>query len=185
MNGLFQAALEVQGFMQRQQWRFCIIGGLAVLRWGEPRLTQDVDLSVFAGFGSEEPFIAALLEAFPARIPDAARFALHNRVLLLKTSLGVAADISLAGLPFEERVMERASDFAFTPDCVLHTCSAEDLIVYKAFAARPKDWLDVEGVVARQRVGLDPESILRELEPLALAKEAPEVMARVRKLLHA
>ena len=45
MNGLFQAALEVQGFMQRQQWRFCIIGGLAVLRWGEPRLTQDVDLS--------------------------------------------------------------------------------------------------------------------------------------------
>lgn len=34
MNGLLEAAWEVEQFLRRQQWRFCIIGGLAVIRWG-------------------------------------------------------------------------------------------------------------------------------------------------------
>jgi hypothetical protein len=32
----------------------------------------------------------------------------------------------------------------------LHTCSAEDLIVLRAFADRSKDWVDIEGVIIRQ-----------------------------------
>lgn len=43
MNPLFAAALELQRFFAARQWRFCFIGGLAVQRWGEPRLTLDVD----------------------------------------------------------------------------------------------------------------------------------------------
>lgn len=39
------AAGEMQGFCQQQGWRSCFIGGVAVQRWGEPRLTQDVDLT--------------------------------------------------------------------------------------------------------------------------------------------
>jgi len=54
MNPLFAAAQEVQDFMQKRGWRFCFIGGLALLRWGAPRTTQDVDVSVFTGFGGEE-----------------------------------------------------------------------------------------------------------------------------------
>jgi len=38
------AAEEVQIFCQKHGWSFCFIGGLAVQRWGEPRLTQDADL---------------------------------------------------------------------------------------------------------------------------------------------
>jgi len=41
MNGIFQAAAEIQGFFETRQWQFAIIGGLAVLRWGEPLATQD------------------------------------------------------------------------------------------------------------------------------------------------
>ncbi len=33
------AAGEIQAFCQKQGWRFCFIGGVAVQRWGEPRLT--------------------------------------------------------------------------------------------------------------------------------------------------
>ena len=54
MNGLYEAALEVQSFMQRRGWRFCIIGGLALQRWGDPRVTRDVDVTVLTGFGDEE-----------------------------------------------------------------------------------------------------------------------------------
>ena len=82
MNGLFSAAKEMQEFLQSNGWRFCFIGGLAVIRWGEPRMTQDIDLSLLTGFGSEEAYIAALLSRFPARIPDAESFSLRHRVLL-------------------------------------------------------------------------------------------------------
>jgi hypothetical protein len=35
MNGLFIAGKEIEDFMHQEQWSFCFIGGLAVLRWGE------------------------------------------------------------------------------------------------------------------------------------------------------
>nr|AAU82590.1 hypothetical protein GZ18F2_20 [uncultured archaeon GZfos18F2] len=38
------------------------IGGLAVIRWGEVRMTQDIDLSLFTEFGNEETYINSLLE---------------------------------------------------------------------------------------------------------------------------
>jgi len=37
MNSLLKAAKEVAEFMTVRRWEFCIIGGLAVQRWGEPR----------------------------------------------------------------------------------------------------------------------------------------------------
>jgi len=37
MTPVLVAAIEIQQFCQAREWPFCIIGGLAVLRWGEPR----------------------------------------------------------------------------------------------------------------------------------------------------
>ena len=34
LPGVLAAAGEVQGFCQRQAWRFCFIGGVALQRWG-------------------------------------------------------------------------------------------------------------------------------------------------------
>ena len=41
MNPLCQAGLKLQEFMQGKEWPFCFIGGLAVIRWREVRMTQD------------------------------------------------------------------------------------------------------------------------------------------------
>ena len=46
----------------------------------------------------------------------------------------------------------------------------------KAFAARAKDWLDVEGIIVRQTGKLDWTYIRDELEPLTELKEAPGIM---------
>ncbi len=96
MLELIRVAADLQRFCEARDWRFCFIGGLALQRWGEPRETIDVDVTLLTGFGGEEPFIAPLL-----------------------------------------------------------TCSAEDLIVLKAFAARGRDWVDVEGIIVRQAGALD------------------------------
>jgi len=136
---------------------------------------------LLTGFGGEEQYIKPLLQHFEARIPNAAELALTRRVLLLRASSGVGLDIALAGLPFEESAVARSSLFAFPVNVLLRTCSAEDLIVLKAFAARTKDWLDVEGIIIRQTGRLDWPYIHRHLDPLAELKGAPQILVDLEK----
>lgn len=184
MNELFEIAKQFQDFCDGQGWRSCIIGGIAVNRWGRPRVTGDVDLNVLTGFGGEDQVIDTLLAHYKARIPDAKAFALSRRVLLLLSFKGTGIDVSLGALPFEEKVVERASSFTFD-GVQLRTCSAEDLIVLKLFASRPGDIRDVEGVAIRNRATLDWSYVEEQLRPLAELKEDPEIMknlARMREL---
>lgn len=182
MNDVFQAAAQLQAVCQQQGWQFCFIGGLAVLRWGEPRETADADLTLLTGFGGEERYIQTLLQHFTPRRPDVEAFALQNRVLLLRTSGGIDLDVSLAALPYEELVVARSSTFVYPPGISLQTCSAEDLVVLKTFAARGQDWVDVERVMVRQSGNLDWPYIRSQLRPLAELKEEPELVEQLERL---
>ncbi len=185
MNPIFAAALEMQEFCVARRFGFCFIGGLAVQRWGEPRLTADVDLTLLTGFGTEESFVDALLAAFRPRRGDARAFALRYRVLLLESSGAIPLDVSLGAMPFEERAVARASGFEVKKGSSLTACSAEDLVVHKAFADRAKDWLDIEGIAIRQAGRLDEALISAELRPLLALKGTPEVEERLRAVLRA
>ncbi|HYN42788.1 MAG TPA: hypothetical protein VE129_13475 [Thermoanaerobaculia bacterium] len=183
MNPIFAAAQEIQEFCRARKWRFCIIGGLAVQRWGEPRFTRDVDLTLLTGFGNEPAFVDELLLGFRPRLADARDFALRNRVVLLASAEGVPIDIALGAMPFEEAAVLRATPYPVAPGVELSTCSAEDLVVFKAFAGRPRDWLDIEGIVTRQGASLDSAIVWRELLPLLELKEDEETEPRLRRLL--
>jgi len=184
MNGLFVAAAEVCGFMQSRDWKFCIIGGLAVQRWGEPRTTLDVDITLLTGWGEEPLFVDALLEVFEARLPDAREFALKNRIVLMRASNGKPVDVALGALPFEEDMVRRASFETVAEGIILPFCSPEDLFIMKAFAGRPRDWLDAEGIAVRQS-SLDVDLILSRLTELAEVKEDQGIVARARAVLEA
>ena len=181
MIGLFQVAEEIQSLCFQQSWQFCFVGGLALQRWGEPRVTGDVDLTLLTGFGDEEYYIEELLRHFTPRIADAKEFALDNRVLLLQSQNGIGIDVALGWLPYEKLVVTRATSFEFLPQLSLLTCSAEDLIVLKAFADRPRDWDDVRGIIVRQGF-LDWNYIDTQLLPLAEAKESPHILDRLSQL---
>lgn len=182
MNGLYDTLREIGAFLGGQGWRWCIIGGLAVQQWGEPRTTLDADLTILAGIGEEQSFIDRLLAAFPSRIPDAAAFARANRVLLLQATNGKNLDVTFGALPFEEAMVERAARVDFAPGLTLPCCTAEDLFVMKVFAGRARDWSDAESIVARQ-TSLDKPYILPHLADLFQLKDAPDDLARARRLL--
>jgi hypothetical protein len=184
MNELAEAAKEIDSFMTDRRWSYCIVGGIAVSRWGEPRTTQGIDICVLSGLGTEQVFIQAILAHFRPRIDAAADFAELNRVLLVRARNGVAIDIALGWTPFEENMLKRATPYQLAPDTSVPIASAEDLIVSKAFAGRPQDWIDLEGIVRRQRGKLDWDYIVAELTPLCELKESPETLdelERVRK----
>jgi hypothetical protein len=103
-------------------------------------------------------------------------------VVLLRTADGFGLDIALGAMPFEEGTIERSSLAELTPGAVLRTCSAEDLIVHKAFAGRPQDWADVEGVILKQGRALDWPQIWADLEEVAQLKEEPELLDHLRQI---
>lgn len=175
---LVAAAVAARRFLDEAGIRHCIIGGIAVQRWGEPRLTGDVDFTLFVPFGDEGSVLDALVQRFPARIPDAKSFALKNRVYLGIGDFGVPLDFALGVMDFEGRMTERAIAFA-SRSGELKICSADDLVVLKAFAGRDKDWMDLKGILLRQGTKLNWPQILAELKPLAALKESPELVDKL------
>jgi hypothetical protein len=179
---LVEAAFELQEFFEDQGWEYCLIGGLAMLRWGEPRFTQDVDVTLLTRFQDEEGYVDPLLGRFAARAENMRDFALTRRVILLKSSKGIGMDVALGGLPFEESVVARSSMYEYHSGRSLRTCSAEDLVVMKAFASRDQDWLDIKGILIRQGNRLDWPYILEQLPPLCELKEDPAIVPRLERL---
>jgi hypothetical protein len=129
VNLLFDAAREIEQLCRQQGWQCCVIGGLAVQRWGDPRQTRDVDLTLLTGLGDEATYVDLLLGHYQPRIPDARDFALNHRVVLVEATSGIPLDISLGALPYESRVISRASMYGFDARAEVTTCSAEDLVV--------------------------------------------------------
>ena len=116
LGPVFDAALTAQEVCKRIGLEFCVIGGVALQRWGEPRFTADVDLSVLVEPGGEDTVASELLARLEARVDSPHEFARQTRVLLLKSAQGVGIDIVLAGLPFEARVIERSSLWTISED---------------------------------------------------------------------
>ena len=182
-SAVFGAALDLQDFCEARGWKFCFIGGLAVERWSVPRFTEDADMTLVTGFVEHGDFCRELLGRFEGRRPDALAFAIANRVLLLRHESGVELDVGLGGMDFEVRAIERASWWVARPGIRLFTCSAEDLVVHKAFAARLQDWADVERIIEVQDTQLNVRQILEELRPLAELKEDSGIITKLEWML--
>ncbi len=179
-----EAALELQAVLEAENLSFCVIGGVALQRWGETRMTTDADATVLTHWVKDESITDLLLSHFAGRIPNARAFGLQYRVLLLQSASGVALDIALGALPFEQNAVARSSKWSLPDDRFLRTCSAEDLIVHKSFASRPQDWIDVESIIIRQQGKLNTALILEELKPLADLKEDATIVPRLKELIH-
>ncbi len=182
MNRQFETAWQLHGFLTARGIPYAIIGGLAVQRWGQPRLTRDVDATVLLPPGREESVLREMVAAFHPRIDDAVAFAIAHRVLPVEVPGGSEADIGL-GLPgYEEHVIDRAVPFDLGEGREVRLCAAEDLVIHKALAGRPQDLLDIEGVVARQGKALDVAYIRRWLGELAGVAEDREIAARFERI---
>ena len=183
MTALFKTAQRLQEFCLKRRWKFCFIGGVAVLRWGQIRVTKDVDMTLLTGFGDEEAFVDEVMAHYKIRAVGGRDFALKNRVLLVEDETGVPVDIALGAIPFEERSIDRSTLWEADTGLFLRTCSAEDLLVHKCFANRDIDWSDVENILARQANRINFAQLEAELKPLAqLKSEAPILATLARKI---
>lgn len=173
----------VQSLLDRLGGRGVIIGGVAVTALGAPRFTADVDVVLLLSVSrlSELLQAAGELELLP-RIENAEHFARRNRVLLLRHQpSGIAVDISLGMLPFEEEVVAR-SELRELDGLALRLPTPEDLIILKAVAHRPKDLADI-AAIAQAHPKLDRERVERWVREFGAALEMPELWDSIAELL--
>lgn len=161
-----------------------LIGGIAVIAWGVPRTTRDVDATVSANAGRVDDVLRIFEEhELVPRIDDARAFAQANQVLLLRHApSGVDVDVSLAWLPFELEAIT-ASERLQIGEVRVPVARPEDLVIYKAIAWRPQDQQDVERLLGLHGKRMDLVRVRRVVAELAAALDEPERATELERVI--
>ena len=172
-NKLIEALEEAIDFLERNNYRYVVIGGLANTFWGIARATHDIDLKVLIEEGKYQEFKEKTYNKFEARkLPVQSPLIVS---VMASNSVGIDFLLSVPG--YEMNVFERAVQYKINK-LKIWLCSPEDLIIHKAIANRDKDWVDIEGVLIEQVKKIDIEYIEKWLSEFADALEKPEILNR-------
>ena len=187
-TGVLEALAALQRGLEDLDAPSMIIGGIAVIARGVPRLTVDVDATVWGeSVALEELFASLAAQDIRPRIPEAEEFARRRQVLLLvHTPSGTPLEVSVGWLPFEREAILRAETVDFG-GVAISVARPEDLIVYKAVAWRSRDQEDVERLLVLHGDEIDLDRV-RELvrqfaEALGEHERFREFEALVRRTL--
>ena len=162
--------------------RHIVVGGVAVTAVGEPRLTADLDVIVYVDAAALERLLrAAVTRRFDVDVDAelmAAREGASVRLRRGRFHLDlIVRSLFIEDLAYEHsksrRVFERSVRFP----------SAEDLLILKIVAGRPRDLLDAEGIVRRHGPKLDRRYVQRILMQVCDVAEDHTVLARWRQVL--
>jgi predicted nucleotidyltransferase len=129
---------------------YMIIGGQAVLLYGEPRLTRDIDITVGLGIEGIDRLLAVLDELRLDALPENVRSFVQETMVLpaVERASGIRVDFILSFTPYESGAISRARAVEIEGQEV-RFASPEDLVIHKIFAGRPRDLEDVRSIVAR------------------------------------
>jgi len=177
LEGTFHDPLEaLNNLLSHFDHRGVIIGGVAVGLLGQARFTEDLDAMVLLSVADIPNFLmVAKEEGIEPRIARPEEFARRSRVLLLRhTPSQTDIDISLGVLPFEQEMVRRSVVHKIDEALTIHLPTPEDLIIMKAVAHRPKDLLDIQGIIQRHP-DLDRRRIQSWVTQFADLLEMPEL----------
>ena len=143
---------------------YMVIGGQAVLLYGEPRFTRDIDITL--GIDIDELLkIKQVIQTLSLRplIENVDEFVSETRALpVLDESTGLRVDFVFSFIAFERQAIDRAAKIKVGNYHVKYV-SVEDLIIYKLVAGRPIDIEDVKNVV-RKNPAFDKKYVTRWLK---------------------
>jgi predicted nucleotidyltransferase len=184
LEPLLDALDAVQKLLSKFGDKGVIIGGAAVGILGRARFTEDVD-AMFLLSSDDLPGLLKLAKetGIEPRIENAIEFAQKNRVLLLQhKSTDTSIDISLGVLPFEEEMVERSKLYEVDENLQIRLPTAEDLIIMKAVAHRPKDLEDIR-TIAQKYANLDKTRIKQWVTAFGEILDQPDLWKQVEPLL--
>lgn len=141
---------KIAGALREARIPYMIIGGQAILLYGEPRLTKDIDITVGVGLERLPKIIDVAkqvgLEPIPKDLDD---FVKKTYVLPTQDiNLGVRVDFIFSYTPYERQAIERANKIK-VKERMISFASLEDVIIHKIFAGRARDIEDVKSIILK------------------------------------
>jgi Nucleotidyltransferase of unknown function (DUF6036) len=166
------AALELLGDLSTvlASWgRWYVFGAQAVIAYGVPRLSADVDVTLRLEPEEPERFVADMKAAgFELRVGDP-DFVRRTRVMpFIHMATAMPLDVVLAGSGLEDEFLRRARTVELG-NIAVPLIDPEDLIIAKVLAARPKDIEDARSLWRIRGESLDSNRIRRTLKLLEAA----------------
>lgn len=159
-------------------------GALALNLYGEPRMTSDVDVSVFVPWTQRDE-VLPLFEQIGFRPEPSTGSALPVAGIRLRSGAHREyLDVFFALDPVYDRVRDRAVPVPYGRNGEeLPFFTAEDIVLFKLSFNRTKDWADIENVV-RNGPELDTDYIAEVLVEMRGPTMYPRV-ARLRAMIAA
>ena len=153
-SGLESAFRRTHDLLKRSRTGHLFVGGLAVMVAAEPRMTRDVDLIVFITKKRLPGFLRlAANKGFSVDERKAYAEAIGRGACSIGWR-GVPIDLILASTDLEDSAWKRRRRCRIFGRTV-NIPSNEDLILLKLIPGRPKDLLDVHGIVKSAGPALD------------------------------
>ena len=140
-----------------------VIGGQAVLLYGEPRLTRDIDITL--GIGPQNlPKIKKIVRELKLAplVKNADKFVTETLVFPVENKKeGIRVDFIFSYSDFEKEAIKRGRKIKIGKTPVTFA-SPEDIIIYKIIAGRPKDLDDVKNILLKTKI--DKKYIYKSLK---------------------
>jgi len=148
---VFQKLLKkISRELGRASIPYMVIGGQAVLLYGEPRLTKDIDVTLGIGvdeLGKVKSVITRL--NLKLLVEDVENFVGKTMVLpSLDEKSGIRIDFIFSYSPYEKQAIERARDVKFG-EVSVKFASLEDVVIHKVIAGRARDIEDVKSILLK------------------------------------
>jgi len=155
---------ELAQALERENIPYLVMGGQAVLLHGEPRLTRDIDVTLGLMPNDLDRVLRIVGDlGLEVLTSEPEKFTNETWVLpVLDAKSGIRVDFIFSSSAFESQAMKRAVPVNIKGTNV-RFASAEDLIIQKIFAGRPRDMEDVRGILAKKLPQLDVEYIRENL----------------------
>lgn len=165
--------------------RWYLFGAQAVVLYGIPRATADLDVTVEADPASFETLRSALAaEAIHPRVPYADELLARSRVLLLEhRPSGLPIDLVFAGPGLEVEFLNNARRVELADQRVVWVIAPTDLVVAKILAGRPKDLEDVRGIISTCGDDLDLDRARSFLQLLEQALDRSDLLRELERLV--
>ncbi|MFC1824632.1 nucleotidyl transferase AbiEii/AbiGii toxin family protein [Thermodesulfobacteriota bacterium] len=163
---------KIASELDQRKIPYMVIGGQAVLLYGEPRLTRDIDITLGVTTERLDDVIGAAKNSGLKTMVDPNTFTMKTMVLPCQSSAtDIRVDFIFSFSPYEQQAMDHVR-IVQMGDGEVKFASPEDLIIHKVFAGRPRDLEDVKNVLLKNS-DVDIEYIRHWLQELSAAMEEP------------
>jgi predicted nucleotidyltransferase len=179
----FEISLQnLDHFFSENTIEYSIIGGIAVIVYGEQRTTRDIDATVLCELEDLESFHKLIEKKFTPAFKGTLEYFKRNFILPVDDpDTNLRIDIAAGLTEFDRSVISRGNRKTFGK-IEISVCSLEDLFIYKLFASREQDIADVKHLIEKNLNSIDKKYLYETAEKFK-ELERVDIIEKLNKLL--